>query len=311
MTAVITDKLPNERRPDPELLESFDQIIWGQEILGARTEQWLFGHDVVEACTAVKGPVLRDLLELGYDAVVYLDPDIAVFAPLAPVTQSLSRHDIVLTPHQLEPDDRDYAILDNEIGSLKHGIFNLGFLGTRATKEGRRFADWWSARLKRFCYAELDRGIFVDQKWCDFVPAFFDNVGILRDAGCNVASWNLNRRTISVGPSGDILVNGVPLRFYHFTKLGPVGDLATMRYAGSNTEVYEIWSWYKREVKKHEISLPNGWWHYGFFSDGTPIPARARVTYRRRPDLQEAFPNPFVSGAGSFQEWCVGNLTAS
>ena len=93
--------------------------------------------------------------------------------------------------------------------------------------------------------------------------------------------------------NGAIAVNGSPLRFYHFTKLGPTGDTMTRRYARSNVEVYEIWSWYRREVARNaHAGVPKGWWHYGRFEDGTPIPKPARELWRDRTDVGDAFPRP-------------------
>ena len=74
----------------------------------------------------VKGVMLELLLARGAARVVYLDPDIAVFESLAEVEALLDRHDVVLTPHQVEPDKDSQAIFDNELGSLKWGVYNLG-----------------------------------------------------------------------------------------------------------------------------------------------------------------------------------------
>ena len=81
-----------------------------------------------------------------------LDPDIAVFAPLDAIDALLERHSIVLTPHQTEPESSRSAILDNEVSSLKHGVFNLGFIAVSNSEQGLRFVDWWSDRLRDFCY---------------------------------------------------------------------------------------------------------------------------------------------------------------
>ena len=57
--------------------------------------------------------------------------------------------------------------------------------------------------------------MFTDQRWVDFVPSFFDH-HILKDPGYNVAYWNLHGR--EVFSDGDrYLVDGVPLRFFHFS----------------------------------------------------------------------------------------------
>jgi hypothetical protein len=146
--------------------------------------------------------------------------------------------------------------------------------------------------------------VFVDQRWCDHVPALFDRVKVIRNPGFNVASWNLSRRTVAIGKDGRITVNGEPLRFWHFTKLGPLGDQMTRRYAGRSHPVYEIWSWYKRQVEAAtHPGIPDRYWAYDRFADGARIAREDRVRYRQRPDLQAAFTDPFASGRGSYQEW--------
>ncbi|MGR3710344.1 MAG: hypothetical protein ACU0A9_12990 [Alterinioella nitratireducens] len=306
--AVITDREPAGFRFNL-VAEDFDHMVTAEDLFGDATWPWLFGHDIVEACTAVKGRALLHIMaQAGVERVVFLDPDIAVFNPLDPVSAALEDHSIVLTPHQVDPDHDALAIHDNEITSLDYGIFNLGFFAVRNDAEAARFAAWWDERLLSWCHDRLDIGVFVDQKWCNLVPCFFDGVKILRDPGLNVASWNISQRRVDIPETGEILVNGVPLRFYHFTKLGPVGDMMTQRYAGNNTEVYELWSWYRREVLRHtDPAIPKGWWFYNSFADGTPVPKTARELYRSRRDLREHFPNPWLAGQGSYAEWLVAH----
>lgn len=298
--AVITDKMPDGFTFDLEA-EDFDRLLTAEDLFGAETDPWLFRHDIVEACTAVKGHALARIMEEpDAEKLFYFDPDIAVFAPMTPLVDLLDDYSIVLTPHQVTPDSEPQAIRDNEITSLDYGIFNLGFIALRNDTEAARFVEWWSHRLKHWCFDRLDIGVFVDQKWCNMIPCFFDNVKVVRDPGYNVASWNLSQRDVSIPPDGQILVNGVPLRFFHFTKLGPIGDVMTQRYADDNVEVYELWAWYRREVERYtDPRIPNGWWHYGTFKDGTKIPKPAREFYRNS-DLQSKFPNPY---AVDFKSW--------
>lgn len=303
---VMTDKPPPGFVFDLAA-EDYDHLVTAEDLFGAETDRWLFGHDIVEACTAVKGRAcVRILAEPDCDKLVYFDPDIAVFNPMTPVIDLLDTHSIVLTPHQTDPEpigDRR-AIRDNEITSLDYGVFNLGFVAIANTAEGRRFAQWWDDRLQDWCHDRLDVGLFVDQKWCNLVPCFFDGVKVLRDPGYNVASWNLSQRTMSYDAEGTARINGVPLRFYHFTKLGPVGDTMTQRYAAGNIEIYELWWWYRHAVAAAAApGIPKGWWHYGTFDTGDKIPKAVRELYRNRTDLRRTFDDPRRTGPGSFHAW--------
>ena len=303
LVALITDEPPPGFAFDPAR-EPFDRVVWAQDLGVPNFQGWLFKHDVVEICTAVKGPFLHQACASGADVVMYLDPDTALFAPLDPMVEWLREADILLTPHLVDPNEDPAAILDNDLSASRTGIFNLGFVAVRATGEGARFARWWNDRLLAYCYDDMPNGLFVDQRWCDHVPALFDRLKVVRDPGYNVASWNLSRRKVEIGKDGAIRVNGHPLRFWHFTKLGPLGDTMTRRYAGPNFPVYEIWAWYKRAVAAAtDAAIPGRYWAYDHYADGAPIAREHRLLYRGRADLQQAFPNPFRSGSDSFQEW--------
>ncbi|MGI4940927.1 MAG: hypothetical protein ACRYHQ_10270 [Janthinobacterium lividum] len=300
--AVLVDEPPDEA--DTGLLSAtFDGIMRIHELGIPRHRSWLFKHDIVEACTAVKGHALLRLLET-HDKVVYFDPDIALFHPLDDLEALLDHASVVLTPHQTSPNLAAPAVLDNELTSLQYGVYNLGFLAVRADAAGTTFARWWATQLYRACYDEVERGIFTDQKYCDLVPALFERVHIHRDPGYNVASWNIGCRTVRINHGGNIEVDGGPLRFYHFTKIGSAGDVMTERYALDNSAIFEIWEWYRRELAANTVAwVPKGYWGFGRFSNGLTIPKPARVVYRRRPDLLAAFADPFDAGAGGFLQW--------
>ncbi|OSP56495.1 hypothetical protein [Pseudoruegeria sp. SK021] len=306
--AVLTDRAPEGFDP-AALTDVFDRVLMSDDLLGDTAEAWLFCHDVIEACTAVKGAALEHILDQPeVEKVFYFDPDTAIFNRHDPMVDALDHASILLTPHQVTPDTNRIAIIDNEITSLHYGTFNLGFLAVRNDAETRRFARWWTERLTDWCHDRLDIGVFVDQKWCNLVPCFFDDVKIWRDPGYNVASWNLSQRTLAFDDTGELTVNGQPLRFFHFTKLGPIGDVMTQRYAAGNTEVYEIWSWYRMQVEAAtRTDIPPGWWYYGVFENGTRIPKAARELYRNRADLRTAFPNPRNCDGKNYCAWLLEN----
>lgn len=170
-------------------------------------------YEITELATAVKPAFLARLLAETQD-VVYLDPDIRIYAPLTTVAEQLERSPIVLNPHLSEPLPDDGERPDDQ-DILLAGAYNLGFLAVRRGPETDGLLAWWSRRLKDACRIDIPAGLFVDQRWVDLVPGLFD-VAILRDPGCNVAYWNLPHRVLR-RDAGRVLVDGGPLRFFHFS----------------------------------------------------------------------------------------------
>jgi lipopolysaccharide biosynthesis glycosyltransferase len=298
--------------------EPFDKVIWIDELKVPNFNNWVFKYTVVEVCTAIKGLYLQKLEKEGETEVIYLDPDIAVFNSLSPLVRILDENAIVLTPHLLDYPETEESIRDNEImGVLKHGIFNLGFFGVDLGKdEGRRFSKWWGNRLINYCYADYGQNLFTDQKWCDLVPAYFNDVAIIHDPGYNVASWNLDKRKVTMSDKGQIVVNGkFLLRFYHFTGYDSgAGDAMTDRYGEGNQIIKEIWNWYGHKLQDFgQEQLGDITGYYNQYENGEKITTEARRLYRDRKDLQEAFPDPFLTepkfgrNDGGFYQWYQNN----
>lgn len=284
--------------------EPFDRLMGFDELAIPNYRSWLFRHRVVEICTAAKGPALHHFLTCEkHEKVMYLDPDIMVCNPLTPLETLLDEHDFLLTPHQLTPQKTEQSIKDNELITLRHGAFNLGFVAAARRGDGLAFARWWRNRLLKYCYDDIPNGLFTDQRWCDLAPVFFPGLHIVRDPGCNVASWNLPERAITQTENGIFLANGSPLRFYHFTGFDSgAGDGMTARYGGNVPAVRELWQRYReRLAASGQALLGKQRWAYMSFSDGTPITDAMRLLYRERKDLQTTFPDPFR--LSSYRDW--------
>lgn len=286
--------------------EPFDEIhpVEGLDIPNLR--RWIFCHRIVELATAIKPFALQKLLARDdCEAVLYMDPDTVAFSRLDDVVATLRDRSIVLTPHLTMPEESVEAVMDNEISCLKHGVYNLGFVGVKADAQGREFAKWWGERIYRFCRDDIPNGLFTDQRWIDLVPAFFDNVGILRSARLNVATWNLRRRTLNGSLEHGLTVNDEPLGFYHFTGFdsGAHQAMADKNALGNNT-VAALVQWYLEATRKlAQDPLAKVRWAYSNFNDGTQVQPEQRIVYRDRPDLQDAFDDPFDAAGGYISWW--------
>ncbi len=159
-------------------------------------------YDILELNTNVKPAFLRYLFQTyGLEQLVYLDPDICVYSPLEPVFAALQAGaNAVLTPHLTTP--LDDAFEPSEQDHLYNGTYNLGFAAFRKTQETDRLLRWWSERCLSLGFSEGRTGLFVDQKWMNLAPGMFEGVTILRDAGCNMAYWNLHERVLQATEAG-------------------------------------------------------------------------------------------------------------
>lgn len=286
--------------------EPFDEIMPVEELGIPNVRRWIFCHRIVELATAIKPFALQKLLAReDCEAVLYMDPDTVAFSRLDDVVEELRERSIALTPHLTLPERTVEAVMDNEISCLKHGIYNLGFIGVRADAQGRAFAQWWGDRIYRFCRDDIPNGLFTDQRWIDLVPAFFDNCAILRSPRLNVATWNLRRRELDGSLQDGLRVNGEPLGFYHFTGFDSGAHKAMAdKNARGNTTVEALVKWYldaTRELAQDPLArVP---WAYGTYSDGTQVQPAQRIIYRDRADLQDAFSDPFDVDGGYVKWW--------
>jgi SAM-dependent methyltransferase/glycosyltransferase involved in cell wall biosynthesis len=204
--AMLRDTLDD--LPPARLVDLTSLSISGVETMVSR-------YSPIELATALKPFLLTWLLNQGYDGGIYLDPDIWVMGKLDELLLALQEHDIVLTPHLLEPLPEDGKRPDN-VTILRAGTYNLGFLGISGTPEARRFLNWWADVLRNKCIMNPQDGYHVDQKWIDLAVGYLRRVYICRSTAYNVAYWNLHERDLSVH-DGQFQVNGQPLIFFHFS----------------------------------------------------------------------------------------------
>jgi len=265
------------------------------------SSQWFhFKYNILELSTAVKPYALRSLLRKhNLDGIIYLDPDIQLYNRINPVTQALEDSDILLTPHLLEsiPDEGRPSELD----IIRSGVYNLGFIALARRPSACSFLEWWCAKLENHCVVAPDKGLFVDQRWCDFVPGMFDNVNILRAPGLNVAYWNIHGRRVE-NRNGCLTVNGEPLYFFHFSGFDPGNPEEFSRHQ-DRFRLPEIGDAsalaldYRDALLRHGYRQCKNWpYRYGKFANGVPIPDLIRPVLNVAPRLIDEVEDPFSDG---------------
>lgn len=268
-------------RTIPEGVENpfFDEVILAKDVWPNNFDRFIFKHAIVEASTAVKGRFLQFIYEhyTEEDNFIYLDPDCYVYSDFVELKQALNRKSIVVCPHLLQPGN-----IDMELSSTAHGVYNLGFLAVRRSEEAKKFIDWWAERLHLFCYDDIARGIFTDQKWIDLAPCFFD-VEIFKHRGYDFSIWSLLDCGMTK-EAGKYYVKGDELRFIHFSGQGAMAEKCMRDWLPAGEHPFK--DLYVEYSKKHEESDADGIsktpWSYGTYQDGSKIDDAIRSAYRDR-----------------------------
>jgi lipopolysaccharide biosynthesis glycosyltransferase len=254
-------------------------ITWVEDLQIPGFEGIAFKYDILELNTNVKPSFAKHLLKR-YEKIIYLDPDIYVYGSLAPIFAALDDHPVVLTPHITAPIDDDRVPGEQEL--LRAGIYNLGFAAFNRAPAAVQLLDWWERRCLGLAYDEQSQGLFVDQKWMNFAPAFCDRLLVLKEPQYNVAYWNLHERRLT-RQDGVYLVNDEkPLVFFHFSGLPAGGNETISKYQNrytltERTDLVAIFEAYRACLAANEqeeyARLPYG---FGAFSNDVRITGLAR-----------------------------------
>ena len=268
-----------------------------------------FTHGCMELAAATKPHAISHLLDRGFDAVVYLDPDMLVLADLDGVEDQVLRATITVSPHFLSPPagSRGERI---ETAVLQAGIYNGGLIGSSRAPAARRFLDWWAERVRAECRHDSARGLHFDQRWLDFVPSLVDGWSFIDDPGCNVGFWRLLGHEMGVRGSA-VTIDGSPCRLFHIsgywpevpqTPTGHFPDLLRVEELGEGAALFDRYR-LALAAAGHDRA---GRTRYGFgvYRDGRPIPDLARRVYDELGDRAAAFGDPFeVDRVGCFRAW--------
>jgi hypothetical protein len=297
---LLVDRLPSDFDRHSEQFE----IITVEELDIADFPSVAFKYDILELNTGVKPTFLKALLARNIDQVVYLDPDIYIYRPLDSVFDALTQNAIVLTPHILSPVPNDGQF---ELSLLSSGVFNLGFIAVKRCAETNKLLSWWENRCLNLGFNDPRVGMFVDQKWVNLVPFFFDSVKVLKNPGCNMAYWNLHERQLC--QDGDIwMVNQCsPLEFFHFSGISVDGGEQISKHTdrfnlNNRPDLRSIFEDYRGELIDHGFRTSfSGKYAFGSFDNGQYISRLMRSIFAA--NLEEfSDKNPF-SSSSKFYKW--------
>lgn len=258
-----------------------------------------FRYDIMELNTAIKPFVLLNLLKK-YERVIYLDPDIRVYAEMKAVNKAFNEgYHFVLIPHFNDYFEDD-GFHPDEPDIMRAGIYNFGFFASDNSTEAIKAIKWWAKRLETLCINKQSEGIFVDQKWGDLLPGRHDKVFILRDHGYNVAYWNLSHRKVSF-KDDKYYVNDDELVFFHFSGFDPkqLDNISKHqnRYAMSDIGVAKnlFYEYAKAVVDNNCDEWRKKKYSFASFADGRYICDVFRKLYRENVEVENKVrsSNPF------------------
>ena len=215
LTVLILDDRERTVESRPGLYD----VVRPDDIQIPRFEGMAAMYDITELCTASKPWLLGHLLTAG-EPVAYCDPDVCFYAPLEGLEALAREHQIVLTPHLTKPFPEDGKHPDTQF-ILAAGAYNLGFIALGPGEVSGRLVDWWCERLRFDCINDVQNNYFVDQRWFDLVPGLFPGTALVQDPGLNVAYWNLHQHEVVVDADNRPIVDGVALKFFHFSGFDP------------------------------------------------------------------------------------------
>lgn len=286
------------------------RVLRPSELALERFEGMAAMYDVTELATAVKPWLLERLLSDGDGApIAYFDPDIRFYDSVQEIERLAVEHELVLIPHITAPipDDGEQP---GELVLMASGTYNLGFIAMAPGARTLELLAWWKRHLRYDCVVDHALGYFVDQRWFDLVPNTFAGTAVLRDPGMNVAYWNLHERVLTRDADGAWMVNGEPLRFFHFSGFDPykphlLSKHQTRTRLSDHPDLAQLCADFAQEVRARERDeerrLPYGWATLG---DGRAWDRRLRRLYREG-EREGAFRlSPFCpAGAQEFFDW--------
>ena len=138
------------------------------------TLELAFKYDVTEFCTSLKPFTFLKLSKTKkYTAILYFDPDFYIYSSIDNLYEILIDKLCIVTPHYYQIEEKHTGFVSEKV-ILFAGIFNFGFFALNPNhQDALSLLNWWANRLTDGSYHDKIDAYHTDQKWMDFIPAFF------------------------------------------------------------------------------------------------------------------------------------------
>jgi hypothetical protein len=144
------------------------------------------------------------------ELITYLDADLYFFSSADTLFAEMGDDAVMIVPHRYAPETAHLEATS--------GIYNVELVSFRQDDAGLEALTWWRERCIEWCYYRVEDGKLGDQKYLDDWPERFRRVHVLKHIGGGLAPWNVSQYRIHER-NGRVMVNDVPLVFYHFHSL--------------------------------------------------------------------------------------------
>ncbi|MTI57005.1 MAG: hypothetical protein FH760_19375 [Geosporobacter ferrireducens] len=186
-------------------------VLVRAEYLG--NEQLLFKRferELNEFCWTLKPFLIEYVMNQcqPIEYVTYVDSDICFFNNPKRIYREHMGQDVLLSEH-------DYSLNYRGV-EQSCGKYNSGFIVFKNAENARYALKWWQDRCMEWCFDRVEEGKFGDQKYLEFMPGFFRNVGSIITPGVNIGPWN-DTKYHFLYQDGKIFANKDKLICYHFS----------------------------------------------------------------------------------------------
>lgn len=169
-------------------------------------------------------PCLMQYLLDQYSECIYIDSDLYFINNMTSIVEDIDN--IGLSPH-FRPygtsEIFDWMKSLDVIGDTNvftDGYFNGGFIVSKNTEISKNAISWWKKCCLSRCEINKEIGLYVDQKYLDFMYMYFEGISKINDPGCNIAEWNIfsyHIKDLNLENRTFVINDSYIPKFFHFS----------------------------------------------------------------------------------------------